>query len=986
MPSSLKSKYGLKRPSAWLVCWILLGWALTLSGGRATTLNFDPDWKFIKADPPQAQMENFDDSSWTTVSAPHTFNDTDTFIHWSVAAQGGEIGQWSGRTWYRKTFLADNAWKGQKVIIEFEAARQVAEVYLNGHFLGKSENGFMPFGFDLTSYLHFGTQPNVLAVMCDNRFGKNNPFPWNDPHWQPAHGGLYRNVYLHILNPVHFTLPLYSNLGTVGIYNYASDLKPDSAVVHVEAEVQNETDHDVGLSYQGDLLDEGGHVVLTLTTSGNLKAGAKTILTANGTLSQPRRWSPDYPYVYTLRSQLGSGQTIWDQQETPLGFREAQWTMSQGLFLNGNHVKLHGWGQKPTDEWAGLGAAMPDWMHFYTLQLMREAGGNFVRWGHCAAGPAMVRAADQLGIVTEQPGVDGEHDATGYAWTVRLAAWRDMIIYYRNNPAILIWEGGNQSVTEEHVQELTSVVNQYDPHGGRAYGQRRADAIVEKYSQVSIGTEGQISPRLPTIEGEYDREESPRRVWDNDSPPDFGYLAGKGQTYDLTSEQYALNEITQYLNKIGMPSHTGGANWIFSDSTCGGRNTSEVTRASGEVDGVRLPKEAYYVCQVMFREDPQVHIIGHWTYPPERNVKKNIYVVSNGDKVELALNGKSLGFGQRKNRFLFVFPNVAWEAGTLEAKAYKDNQVVKTDTLKTAGAPVALRMTAMTSPKGFRATGSDIALIDVEAVDARGERCPTYQDRVNFALTGAAIWRGGYNSGKLNSTNNLWLDLEAGINRVALKSTLSGGPVHLVASAQELKSATIDLTSIPVPLANGATTEMPPVPAPPDFSSTQEPAMGPGPSSGANAPVMAQNLGAYTGTFAYTGPTPGAEIKPDAQNGEPAYASEQMTFAGLPSFLVGADYAQLPPKDSQYGALDLISLSVKEDAVIYIAHDSLLANPKWLTDAFKSTGQTLSFGGHTYALFQHAASPAESLTLGGNQDGVPQNPNAAMYIVFIAKP
>jgi len=504
---------------------------------------------------------------------------------------------------------------------------------------------------------------------------------------------------------------------------------------------------------------------------------------------------------------------------------------------------------------------------------------------------------------------------------------------------------------------------------------------------ITIGTEGshEVS-RLPVVEGEYDREEAPRGVWDDYTPPDFGYPQGKGQTYDLTSEQFAVNEVSQYVNKIGATSHSGGANWIFSDSTSGGRNKVEVARASGEVDGVRLPKEAYYVCQVMFRDDPQVHIIGHWTYPPGRTVVKDINVASNGDRVELVLNGKSLGFGQHKNRFLFVFPNVTWEAGTLEAKAYQNGQVVKTDTLKTAGPPVALRMTAMTSPKGFRATGSDIALIDVEAVDANGERCPTYQDRVDFALTGAAIWRGGYNSGKLNSTNNLWLDLEAGINRVALKSTLSGGPVHLTATAQGLKSATLDLTANPVPLANGATTEMPPMPAPSNFSSTQELAVGPGPSAGANAPLMAQNLGAYVATFAYTGPTPGAQIKPNAQNGEPVYSSDNITFQNLPAFLAGADYAQLPPKDNQYGALDLISLSTKDNAVVYIAHDSLLANPKWLTDAFKPTGQNLHISKHTYALFQRAVAPTDSLTLGGNEDGVPQNPGAAMYIVFITKP
>ncbi len=133
------------------------------------TLNFNPDWKFIKADPPGAQAPGFDDRSWTTVSAPHTYNDVDTFDDLSPGGMLGDTNQWSGRTWYRKTFTLPRSFQGRKIYIEFEAVRQVAEVYLNGHYLGACKNGFIPFGFDLTPYAQFG-KPNVLAVMCDNRF------------------------------------------------------------------------------------------------------------------------------------------------------------------------------------------------------------------------------------------------------------------------------------------------------------------------------------------------------------------------------------------------------------------------------------------------------------------------------------------------------------------------------------------------------------------------------------------------------------------------------------------------------------------------------------------------------------------------------------------------------------------------------------------------------------------------------------------------
>jgi len=161
-----------------LLC-VSLIWLLPLSAaeaGERLILNFNPAWKFVKADADGAQQPEFDDRSWATVSLPHTFNDCDTFDDWSLAGHRGEQNQWGGRTWYRKTFTAPDSWRGKNVFIEFEAARQVAEVYLNGKLLGISKTGFTPFGFDLTPHLHFGGE-NVLAVMCDNRFMKDPPDP-----------------------------------------------------------------------------------------------------------------------------------------------------------------------------------------------------------------------------------------------------------------------------------------------------------------------------------------------------------------------------------------------------------------------------------------------------------------------------------------------------------------------------------------------------------------------------------------------------------------------------------------------------------------------------------------------------------------------------------------------------------------------------------------------------------------------------------------
>ncbi len=1029
----------LFHPAALLV--IVLSLAVNAFGGEREQLNFNPDWRFIKDDPAGAQAPGFDDKGWTLVSAPHTYNDIDTFDNWSTPGHRGEQIQWGGRTWYRKTFVAPAAWKGKKVFIEFEAARQVAEVYVNGELLGVSKTGFTPFGFDLTPHLKIGAA-NVIAVMVDNRFMKDpldpateaelaarghagasaatpppssqaNPnltqlhgeinktipdklddlradqIPWNNPHWHPAHGGLYRNVRLYVTDPLHITLPLYSFLETVGPYAYATDITPASAQVTVEVPVQNERASAQQVEVQINVIDADGKPVLTLKQSRQVAAGAKAEFKASGAVKNPRLWEPDYPHVYRVVSTLRVGGAIVDTSDVPLGIRAPRWDVNEGFFINGNHLKLHGWGQKPTNEWPGLGAALPDWLQFYTMKLMKDAGSNFIRWGHCAAGPAQIAAGDALGIIADQPGVDGESDTVKAAWQLRAMAFRDTVIYFRNNPSVLVWEGGNQKVTREHAQELRALMDKYDPHGGRMYAHRRADKITAEFMDVQVGTEGgREIASLPVFEGEYDREESPRRVWDAASPPNFGYPEAKGMTYDLTSEQFAANEVAQYVKKLGAPEHSGGANWIFSDTTSGGRVPAEVARAGGEVDGVRLPKEAYYVVETMFRSEPKVHIIGHWSYPA--NTKKDVLVASNAESVELFVNGTSLGKGVVSDKYLFTFKDVAFEPGEIKAVASTGGKVVATQSKHTVGAPVALKMTAFTAPGGMRADGSDIALIDVEAVDAKGDRVPTFQQRVDFDTEGPGVWRGGYNSGKIDSINHPYLDLEAGINRVAVRATRTAGTITVRAKSSGLKPAIVTIVTSAFTAKDGATTTAPAeakpatlpaqAPAHPAFTSAPKPAA---PASTANANAEAAKMaGKFIKTYNYTAPTASiVHVEINARDGRNIYVDRDYTFTGLPSDLIGADWIQAGDADQRYSAVDLIELAVKAGTIVTIAHDPRVPVPDWLTKQFQPTSRSIAVNGQSMSLFTRRADQDTSLTLGSNNDGAPTNAN--MYIVFV---
>ena len=221
----------------------------------------------------------------------------------------------------------------------------------------------------------------------------------------------------------------------------------------------------------------------------------------------------------------------------------------------------------------------------------------------------------------------------------------------------------------------------------------------------------------------------------------------------------------------------------------------------------------YYICRAIFSTDPQVHIIGHWTYPA--GTKKTVYVGSNAQEVELFVNGRSLGRGSISDRCLFTFPDVPWEPGEIKAVAYTGGKSVATQTKHTVGPPVALRLTQITGPGGLHADGSDIALLDVEAVDARGERCPTFQQRVDFEINGPAVWRGGYNSGKTDSISHSYLDLEAGVNRVSIRAARTPGAITVTARSSGLKSGSVIIRSGPVKVENGCLMDLPLLPAVP---------------------------------------------------------------------------------------------------------------------------------------------------------------------------
>lgn len=795
------------------------------------TFNLNPGWRMTTGDVPGAQQPGFDDAAWEAVTLPNAFNEKQAFAR--------DIRELStGITWYRKRVTLPAGEGARQAFLEFEGVRQAAEVWVNGKPVALSEHGAMAFGADITGALRPGE--NVIAVRVDNDWrykerATGSGFQWNDRNFNVNYGGITRNVRLHLTGPVYQTLPLWSGLGTTGQYVWADrfDLKRRAATVHAETQVRSATSADRRVTLRVDVRDREGKRVASFDgTPTVVKAGETRTLSAARRLTGLNFWSWGYGYLYTVTTSLFENGKAIDSVDTITGFRQTKF--ADGMVeLNGRVIQMHGYAQRTSNEWPAVGVSIPPWISDFSNALLVESGGNLVRWMHIAPSKQDVESADRVGLIQAMPAGDAEHDVEGRRWEQRKEVMRDAIIYNRNNPSILFYEGGNESISETHMTELKAIRDQYDPKGGRAIGSREMlDSRQAEYGgeMLYINKSGDI----PMWAMEYSRDEGARAYQDEFTPP----FHKDSPDYNRNQDSHAAENVRRWWDYYrvrpgtGKRVSSGGVNIIWSDSNTHFRGDNNYRR-SGEVDAVRLPKQGFYAHQVMWNgwvdpEKPATHIIGHWNYAP--GTVKDQMVVSNGESVELFLDGRSLGQGVRSHGFLFTWPELAWQPGTLRAVATHADGSKSEHQLETVGDPVAIRLTPRTSPRGFVMDGADIALVDVEVVDAQGRRMPTANHNVVFDLDGPAEWRGGIaqgdSTGKARSETPVAqesipgttshpgtarhednyvlsreLPVEGGVNRVLLRAGTRGGTVRVTASAAGLKGATL---AIPVVLPQAA--------------------------------------------------------------------------------------------------------------------------------------------------------------------------------------
>jgi hypothetical protein len=553
------------------------------------------------------------------------------------------------------------------------------------------------------------------------------------------------------------------------------------------------------------LIDRDGKTIKVFDGTQTLVQPGETVtLKAAAEVDGLHFWSWGYGYLYTVKTSLWADGKKIDEVATRTGFRKTRFGKGM-IWLNDRVIQMKGFAQRTSNEWPGVGMSVPAWLSDYSNGLMVEDNANLVRWMHITPWKQDIESCDRVGLIQAMQAGDAEKDREGRQWGQRTELMRDAIIYNRNNPSILFYECGNESISREHMIEMKAIRDKYDPHGGRAIGSREMLDIREaEYGGEMLYINK--SKHHPMWAMEYCRDEGLRKYWDEYSYPYHKNGEGNNsfrsaatnkiqkkvdaRAYNHNQDSFTIENIIRWFDYwrerpgTGDRVSSGGVKIIFSDTNTHFRGV-ENYRRSGVTDAMRIPKDPFFAHQVMWDgwvdiENPRIHIIGHWNY--KEGIVKPVYVVSSAEKVELFLNGTSLGYGNRDHHFLYTFENVAFAAGKLEAVGYDENGT---------------------------ADGADMVLLQVEVMDKDGRRCPLANDLIHFDVEGPAEWRGGIAQGKDNFILSKDLPVECGINRALIRSLTTAGTVRVTAKAEGLKSAEISFSSSPIEVKDGLSSYIP---------------------------------------------------------------------------------------------------------------------------------------------------------------------------------
>jgi len=783
------------------------------------TASFNTDWKFYLGEANDAAVENFNDAAWRHVQLPHDWSIELPFDSASPTGTGGGALR-GGIGWYRKTFTLPPTSKGKNIFIDFDGVYCNSEVFINGHSLGIRPNGFISFRYNLTPYLKFDNQANIIAVKVDNSQQPNS-------RWYSG-SGIYRNVWLVTTNTI-FVDHWGTSITTAAVTE-------QSAGVNIKTTINNSNATAARLMVKTSIYDDMQKLVNSTTSDQSCNANEVTALLQHLTVTRPMLWSVEHPHLYKAITTLQANGKIVDTYTTIFGIRYFNFDANNGFFLNGKSLKIIG--VCDHHDLGCLGTAINTRALERQLEILKAMGCNGIRTSHNPPAPELLDLCDKMGFIVMDEAFDmWKKQKNKYDYHLNWDEWHkkdleDQVLRDRNHPSVFIWSIGNEIPeqwsgrdcadssglviarelaaiirTLDSTRPITSAMNDPQPRNaiyrsgaldlvGFNYHHRDFKTFPEKFpGQKFIATE--TVSALQT-RGHYDMPSDSIRRWPSrwDKPVTDANADLSCSAYDNCSAPWGstheetLKELLKYNFASGMYIWTG-FDYIGEPTPYPWPARSSYF---GIIDLAGFPKDVYYLYQSLFTSKPVLHIFPHWNWKAGQTVDVWAYY-NNADEAELFLNGKSMGTKKKTGDDLHVMWRVPYEPGTIKAVSRKNGKTVLEKTIHTAGPAAKLVVSA--DRNIVHAGGNDLCFVTVKVVDKNGNMVPDADHLIKFELQGnAAI--AGVDNGSPVSMESFKANSRKAFNGMCLAVIAPDGKpgsISLKANAEGLSSASVTITA-----------------------------------------------------------------------------------------------------------------------------------------------------------------------------------------------
>ncbi len=679
--------------------------------GDRTIRSLNAGWKFSAEDKPEFSGSDVLDDAWQKVTIPHTWNDKDTF--------DDTPGYRRGASWYRRELSLGDDLVDKRLYLYFEGANQVAEVYVNSHFVGKHIGGYSAFAYDITNHITLG-KPNFIAVRVDNSWNKDIAPLSGDFN---MYGGIYRDVWLIDSNEIHFKI---DDTASPGLQISTPDLDKNFSKVRIQGTVVNRSRRSSEIEITSRILDANGRQISIAKTRSQLEAKSeKTFDHTTPIIQNPRLWSPDSPYLYRVENTIRENGRIIDKNIQPLGFRWFRFDPNTGFHLNGSPLKLRGTNRH--QDFKGLGNALPDRYHVRDLELIKGAGFNFLRLAHYPQDPAVLDAADRLGLLIweETPLVNYITDSTAFSENSALMV-REMVRQHRNHPSVILWGYMNEiflppaplsestmQATVKLAKELEAIIRTEDPtrntviafHGNEVYNKYGLGEIAQVVGwNLYNGWYGGVFEDFGKFMDEQHKRFPNRShiISEYGANADQRLHSANPRRFDSTTEWQRLFHESHLKQINERPYIAGSAIWNQFDFGAEQRGeTIPHLNQKGMFTYDRVPKDIHFFYKASFSKEVVLHIAVddrmYFAGLPGTWQKIDVYL--NLPEAELSLNGVSLGkksnAGDNKASWDITFRdgvNKLVATGRRNGKLVSDTAIVKFKTVTARSNEIAINV------------------------------------------------------------------------------------------------------------------------------------------------------------------------------------------------------------------------------------------------------------------------------------------------------